>query len=96
MTIEFMPPAWDDLFYWIQNDKKMVVKIDALIKGDYKSVGDGVFELRFSFGAGYRVYFGEVGDTLVILLCGGSKKTQPKDIAKAKEYWQAYLNEKEG
>lgn len=63
--------------------------------GDYKSVGDGVFELKFSFGAGYRVYFAEDGEVLVVLLCGGSKKTQPKDIAKAKEYWQAYLQEKE-
>ena len=44
-------------------------------------------ELREHFGAGYRVYFGQRGKTIVILLCGGSKKSQPADIARAKDYW---------
>jgi len=55
-------------------------------------VGGGVFELRFFFGAGYRVYFGEDGDTIVVLLCGGDKKTQRRDIQRAKAYWQEYLS----
>jgi len=60
--------------------------------GDHKSVGDGVTELRFFFGAGYRVYFGEDGDTIVILLTGGDKSSQSKDIRRAKAYWKEYLD----
>lgn len=55
--------------------------------GDYKPVGEGVFELRFFFGSGYRVYFGEEDNSLVLLLLGGDKKTQKRDIKKAQEYW---------
>lgn len=60
--------------------------------GDHKPVGDGVIELRFFFGAGYRIYFGEDGDKLVILLTGGNKDSQSKDIQQAKAYWREYLN----
>ena len=58
--------------------------------GDYRSIGAGVFELRFSFGAGYRVYFGEVDDTIVLLLCGGDKSSQARDVESAKRYWLDY------
>ena len=58
--------------------------------GDYRSVGDGVFELRFQFGPGYRVYFGEVDDTIILLLCGGDKSSQARDIERAKAYWREY------
>ena len=58
--------------------------------GDRKRVGGGVFELRFHFGPGYRVYFGEVGDTIVLLLCGGDKSSQDRDIERAKAYWREY------
>ena len=58
--------------------------------GDCEPVGEGVYELRMFFGSGYRVYFGEVGNTIVLLLCGGDKKTQSKDIKRAKEYWRRY------
>ena len=60
--------------------------------GDYKSLKDGVFELRFTFGSGYRVYFGEDGDQIVLLLCGGDKSSQTKDIETAKIYWKEYVN----
>ncbi|HAJ61649.1 MAG TPA: addiction module killer protein, partial [Cyanobacteria bacterium UBA8543] len=58
--------------------------------GDYRLVGEGVFELRIDYGPGYRVYFGQVGTTIVLLLCGGDKSTQAEDIRKAKEYWADY------
>lgn len=63
--------------------------------GDYKGVGEGVYELRFFFGAGYRVYFAEEGNTVVLLICGGDKSSQTKDIAKAQSYWKEYQRVKE-
>lgn len=58
--------------------------------GDCKSVGSGVSELRVDYGPGYRIYFGKEGVQVVILLCGGSKKTQSKDIRMAQQYWAEY------
>lgn len=58
--------------------------------GDCGTVGGGVFELRIHFGAGYRVYFGEVDNTIVLLLCGGDKSSQTRDIERAKDYWREY------
>jgi len=53
--------------------------------GDVKPVGEGVGELRIDYGPGYRVYFHQIGSLLVLLLVGGTKKTQDADIAKAKQ-----------
>ena len=53
--------------------------------GDAKPVGAGVFELRFDFGPGYRVYYTERNGEIVVLLAGGDKSTQQQDIEKAKE-----------
>ena len=53
--------------------------------GDVRPVGGGISELRIHYGPGYRVYFVQRGPVIVILLCGGDKKTQHADIAKAKE-----------
>lgn len=55
-----------------------------------RSVGSGVSEYKIDFGPGYRIYFGRDGYTLIILLTGGTKKTQSKDIEKAKIFWQEY------
>ena len=72
-------------------DRKARAAIDARIrrltignKGDSKSVGDGVSELRIDVGAGYRVYFTGRGKEIVILLCGGDKSSQKRDIPRAK------------
>lgn len=62
--------------------------------GDCKSVGHGVSELRIPYGPGYRVYLGRQGNTVVILLYGGDKQTQPQDIALAQTYWNDYLRRK--
>ena len=58
--------------------------------GDYAPVGEGVSELRLFFGPGYRVYFGEQGETVVVLLCGGHKASQARDIVQAQAYWREY------
>ena len=86
----------EPLTEWLRSlrDKQAQAKVRIRIKrieagnfGDCESVGDGVFELREHLGAGYRVYFGRHGQLIVILLSGGSKKTQAMDIKMAKDYW---------
>jgi len=66
--------------------------------GDSKAISGirGVYELRIHLGPGYRIYFGKEGDRLIILLCGGNKKTQKGDIQRAKEYWRLYREEMHG
>jgi putative addiction module killer protein len=59
-----------------------------------KSVGEGALEYRIDFGPGYRVYFGRDGEALVILLTGGTKKRQQRDIEAAQGYWQTYKQSK--
>jgi len=58
--------------------------------GDCKFCRDGVWELRIDVGPGYRVYYAQSGRTIVLLLCGGSKRTQVKDINAAVAYWTDY------
>ncbi len=63
--------------------------------GDHKGVGEGIQELRLHFGKGYRIYYAEDGEKIVVLLCGGDKSRQRKDIKQAKRYWSDYLKNKE-
>jgi putative addiction module killer protein len=60
--------------------------------GDCKPIKGvtGVYEIRLHVGPGYRLYYGKIKDTLVIILCGGDKGTQKRDIKKAQEYWILY------
>lgn len=83
-----------ELWLMSLNDRQARARIRkrlALVRlgnlGDFKPVGQGVLELRISYGPGYRIYFARAGSQIVLLLCGGSKKTQSKDIAMAKQYW---------
>lgn len=61
-----------------------IVRLSLGNPGDVKSVGDGVSEMRVAYGPGYRVYYTQIGERIVILLIGGDKSTQDSDIAKAK------------
>lgn len=58
--------------------------------GDFKQIDENISELRFSFGSGYRIYYSEIGDLIVLLLNSGDKKMQSKDIATAKEYFEIW------
>ena len=84
---------------WLNDlkDKRAVARVLARLArvrqgnlGDCKSVGEGVSELRVDCGPGYRVYLGQKGQTLVVLLCGGNKRTQDRDIRLAKQYWHEF------
>ena len=84
---------------WLLNLRDARAKARILIRlkrvelgnfGDTKSVGEGVNELRISEGQGYRVYYGYVENIFILLLCGGNKSTQERDIKVAKEYWRHY------
>jgi putative addiction module killer protein len=58
--------------------------------GDHRFCRDGVWELRIDYGPGYRVYYAPAGETVVLLLCGGSKRSQSADIEEAARYWADY------
>ena len=67
------------------------VKRSGHLLGDWKTVGEGIFEMRFHNGPGYRTYFGLKNKQVVLLLCGGSKTHQKRDIDRAKHLWKSYL-----
>jgi putative addiction module killer protein len=67
---------------------RRILRIELGDLGDHKRVGDGVSELRIDVGPGYRVYFGTIGKTVVVLLLAGDKSTQRRDIERAKKYWK--------
>lgn len=67
-----------------------VRRMQADNRGDWKPLGLGLFELRISTGPGYRVYCGQDGADLVLLLCAGDKDTQKRDIKHARNYWTDY------
>ena len=82
---------------WLEKLKDTTAKISVVRRvtrieqgnfGDHKFCRDGVWELRIDVGAGYRVYYAMVGKQVVLLLCGGAKRTQDADISRACEYWQ--------
>ena len=60
--------------------------------GDFHSIkgAPGLYEFRIHVGPGYRIYFGKIKEEVVIILCGGDKRSQERDINKAKQYWQLY------
>lgn len=79
----------------IMGRKRILARVSRLQQGNYgdcEPVGEGISELRLFFGSGYRVYFGEKDNHIVVLLCGGDKGSQSKDIEQAKAFWKEYLN----
>jgi putative addiction module killer protein len=70
---------------------KRIYRLEHGHYGDCKSLKGGVFEPSLNFGAGYRIYFGIDGDTIIVLRNGGNKSTQPHNIETAKIYWKEYL-----
>jgi putative addiction module killer protein len=76
-----------------QAQAKVAIALSRLQRGNLsnvEAVGEGVSELKLNWGPGYRVYFGQDGKTIIILLCGGTKKRQSRDIATAKVRWASY------
>lgn len=79
------------------SDRQARARIDARLTrmiagnfGDVAPVGEGVMELRIDWGPGYRVYFARTGQMIVLLLCGGDKRSQQKDIQRAKTYFEDF------
>lgn len=72
---------------------KIAARLDRVLLGnlgEWNTIGEGMYEMKINYGPGYRVYFGREGNELILLLCGGDKSTQQRDINKAKEYWNDY------
>ena len=84
---------------WLNDlaNKKAQVAIDLRLErvkmgnlGQCKSLGNMVFELKVDIGPGYRIYFGKIGTNIILLLCAGDKRSQQRDIVKAKKYFQNF------
>jgi len=101
-VVEYLQKGVSVFEKWFSNlDSQAAAKVTTALyrleQGNFsnvKSAGRGVSEFRIDFGPGYRIYFGREGNTLVILLGGGSKKTQRGDIGKAQALWAQYKTEK--
>ena len=99
---EFIESGNSPFADWFDSlDAVTAARVDKYIRrlevgnfGAAKSLQKGVFELRLDFGAGYRVYFGRDGKTIIILLGGGNKRRQSADIAAAIERWERYRQSK--
>ena len=71
-----------------------LARVEAGNLSNVRGVGGGVLEYRIHFGPGYRVYFGRDGDTLIVLLAGGTKRRQQGDIEEARDLWEEYKRRK--
>ncbi|MBP9674339.1 MAG: type II toxin-antitoxin system RelE/ParE family toxin [Bacteriovoracaceae bacterium] len=100
-TERLLLPNGDEPFKrWIdslelKSRAKIYQYIDRVASGgakkNIKSVGEGIFEIKINYGPGFRVYFGELDNTIILLLIGGDKDSQEKDIKIAKYYWKNYV-----
>ena len=96
----YVSSAGVDLFSdWLKRVRDPVAKVQIVKRvnrmeqgnfGDNSFCGDGVWELRVDVGAGYRIYYSRTGSHIMLLLCGGDKRTQDADIKDAKQYWKEW------
>ena len=91
--------GWAPYEEWVEDLRDVVgrakikVQVDRAALGnfgDHRFIGGGIIELKIDYGPGYRIYLGQYGQEIIVLLCGGDKSTQDKDIAKAHDYWDDY------
>ena len=99
ISLYLLPDGSCPFVHWLEGLKdrqakaKVKQRLDRLElgnMGDFKAVGKGVLELRVNYGPGYRIYFAQTGQHIILLLCGGDKKTQNRDILRAQQYWMAF------
>ena len=98
--LEYIDETGKNVFHkWLHSLKDRVARARIRVRlnrvrlcnfGDCKLIGGGISELRVDYGPGYRIYFGRDGIKIVVLLCGGSKKAQSRDIKLAQQYWAEY------
>ncbi len=89
--------TWIEKLKDVRGKARIVRRLDRLAQGnpgDVRPIGKGLSELRLDVGPGYRVYYLQDGDTLILLLCGGDKSSQQKDIEKAHELAEQWLADK--
>lgn len=90
---------FDDWYFSLRDRKARAVIAARLLRiqagnlGDVKSIDKGVFEFCIHYGSGFRIYFVEIGKTIIVLLCGGDKRSQAQDIQEAMKLWERYRNE---
>jgi putative addiction module killer protein len=102
---EYLSPRGDSPFgeWFAELDARAAAKVTIALGriaqgnlSNVKGVGSGVLEFRIDFGPGFRIYLGKDGEALVILLAGGAKKRQQRDIEDARARWQDYRDRKKG
>ena len=90
--------AWFESIREIHTRAKILTKLDRLKLGNFgdcKIIGNGLSELRIHYGPGIRIYYSKIGSKIILLLCGGNKGSQVKDIQKAKDYLIDYKSREE-
>lgn len=88
---------WLDKLKDVNARAKIRIALDRISLGNFghaKSVGEGVHELKIDYGPGYRVYYAFAGEKIVLLLLGGDKASQSKDITRAKKHWNAFKHKR--
>lgn len=84
---------WFESIREVHTRAKILIRLDRLKLGNFgdcKSLGKGLGELRIHYGPGIRIYYAKVGNKVILLLCGGDKGSQSKDISRAQEYLKEY------